>query len=93
VSLDVITNTNDVISVPRRVLREAFQRYTQPSAIAVAMGNTPAFAALRINDVQLFRWNLATLERWAMSHARERLAHGELPCWLARLPESARTSR
>jgi aminoglycoside N3'-acetyltransferase len=93
ISLDVITATNEIITVPRRVLREEFQRYTQPSAIAVTMGDTSAFAAFAINGVQFFRWNLDALEAWAMSHARQRLAHSGLPCWLARLTQdTARTT-
>jgi aminoglycoside N3'-acetyltransferase len=93
ISLDVITASKEVISVPRRVLREEFQRYTQPSAIAVTMGDTSAFAAFAINGVQFFRWNLEALDAWAMSHARQRLADGGLPCWLARLTrDTARTT-
>ena len=89
-SLDVITPANEVISVPRLVLREEFQRFSLPSAIVTGMsGDASAVAAFTIDDVQFFRVNLALFERWAMSHARERLAQGALPCWLARLPRSA----
>ena len=87
-SLDVITVANEVISVPRRVLRPEFQRFSLPSAIVTGMsGDASAVAAFTIHDVQFFRLNLTPFERWAMAHARERLARGERPCWLARLPE------
>jgi len=93
ISLDVITASDEVITVPRRVLRKEFQRYTQPSAIAAMMGDTSAFAAFAINGVQFFRWNLDALEPWAMSHARQRLADGGVPCWLTRLTrDTARTT-
>ena len=86
ISLDVITATGEVISVLRRVLREEFQRYTQPSAIAAGVTDTSAFTAFAIDGVQFFRWDLRMLAARALANARQQLSRGELPCWLARLP-------
>src|SRR5262245_1151697 len=88
IALDVITATGEVIGVPRRVLREEFQRYTQPSAIAAGVMDTSAFTAFTIDGVQFFRWDLRMLAERALDHARQQLSRGELPCWLARLPIS-----
>src|SRR5262245_26611677 len=88
ISLDVITATGERLSVPRRVLREEFQRYTQPSAIAAAVTDTSMFTAFTIDRVQFFRWDLSMLAARALANARQQLSRGELPCWLARLPIS-----
>src|SRR5262245_39286583 len=86
ISVQVTTSSGERLTVPRRVLRPEFQRFTEPSAIAAAIDDDNALTAFTERSVQLFRWDLASLERWALEHAREQLRVGQRPCWLRRVP-------
>jgi hypothetical protein len=87
-SLTVTTDVGDAIELPHRVLRQEFQLFTRPSAIAAAIDDATAFADTTLKSALFFRRDLGRLEAWAIEHVRTRLAEEQRPCWLGQLPDS-----
>ena len=82
----VIDGKGDSRVVGRKCLRPPFQQLTSPSAVGDAMRpSSDVFTTIEIAGARFFRWDLSAWSTWCVSHAADRAARGEWPCWLTRL--------